>query len=861
MRRAGFKLGSVVANRRIDAVAGQGGMGVVYRAWNLRLHRVEAVKVIAASLTDDASFRARFEGEMRNAAKLQEHPHVVSVYDAGEGPGGQLYIAMQYVEGTNLEKLIRERRRLDPALAASLISQVASALDLAHNQGIIHRDVKPANVLIAGRDGSHHAYLTDFGLAKRVTSGTIVSGAGLMVGTVDYMPPEQALAQHVDPRADVYALGATLFEALTGQVPYPAMTDIARIVRKLEEPPPMATQTAPGIPPEFDTVIARAMSREAVDRFPSAGELGRAALAAAGRPSQSTVRREIGVGSVLADCLLEAVAGEGGMGVVYRARQLKLGKTVALKLMSRELSDNPVFRARFEREWKIAASIDHPNVIPILWAGDADGVLYIVMRFVGGGSLKEAILERGRLEPSRAVEVIEQLASALDVAHARGLVHRDVKPGNVLIEEETGRVFLTDFGLAKTVGDTDITAGGDLLGSSRYIAPERNRGIRGDEPRGDVYSLGCVLWDLLGGTERLDLARIPGVPPALTSVVGRATALEPSARYASAGELARSARAALEGNVVGQDSRDGGLEPPLAPTLSIDQRRQPFEPGPLSSGVAERVLELCENVLALVVEPEIVLALEEVRRELLAPLRVEILGAPGSGRTTLLNAMLGRRILPSGARFSVPVTFAHGGAERVEIVLEDGSAVDHALAPDGALAELPAIADRLAAVRVLLPLDYLRSLCLIYPPRARRTESQYDSAADARLIAIPAPEVAESTERAEAAVRPAGAAGLSGVNATVVLTKADLAADDAQPIGRRVKEALATRVVAVTPFMGRLAENVSAGLIGEGELASLAELADRRPPPARGAPTARPEAEPAVAPERDRLVALLGSAG
>ncbi len=548
MPDAGFEIGTVVGDRRIDAVIGEGGMGVVYRAWNMRLHRIEAVKVIASALVRDRGFRERFEREMVIAASI-EHPHVITLYDSGEGPGGQLYIAMRYIEGTNLAELVTQRGRLDPRLAAHLISQVASALDAAHAQGLVHRDVKPANILIAGRDGDHHAFLTDFGIAKRVASGTMATATGTMLGTVDYMAPEQALGERVDALADIYALGATLFKALTGRVPFPGEGDLARIVAKIDGQPPLATQAAPGIPPAFDAVIARAMARDPRDRYATAGELGRTARAAAGQASKShEVMVAIGPGSIVGDCLLEAVAGEGGMAVVYRATQLKLDRTVALKLMSRELVDDPVFRTRFEREWKLASAIDHPNVIPIYSAGEADGLLYIVMRFVAGGTLKEALLARGRLEPDRAVEVVEQVASALDAAHVRGLVHRDIKPGNVLIEEATGRVFLTDFGLAKAHGDEDITGRGEILGTVRYMAPERHRGAAADVP-GDVYSLGCVLWDLLGGTERRNLAHVDGIPPALAAVVDRATALEPAGRFASAGELARAARTALAPDV------------------------------------------------------------------------------------------------------------------------------------------------------------------------------------------------------------------------------------------------------------------------------------------------------------------------
>ncbi len=824
MTSVGFEIGTVVGDRRIDALVGEGGMGVVYRAWNLRLKRIEAVKVITGALVNDQGFRERFERETEIAASI-EHPHVITLYASGEGPGGQLFIAMRYVEGTNLSDLVARRGRLEPKLAADLISQVASALDAAHSQGLVHRDVKPANILISGRDGDYQAFLTDFGIAKRVASRTMFTGTGMMLGSIDYMAPEQARGEQVDALADVYALGATLFKALTGVVPYPDGHDLARIVAKLEGPPPPVTQVAPGIPSAFDAVTAKAMALRPADRYPTAGELGRAARAAADQPSKShSVMPELGVGSVLGDCRLDAIAGEGGMAVVYRGTQLKLDRTVAIKVMSRELVDEPAFRARFEREWKIAAALDHPGVIPIYAAGDENGVLYIVMRYVGGGSLKEALLARGRLEPERAVEVIEQVASALDAAHARGLVHRDIKPGNVLIEESSGRVFLTDFGLAKSVGShDDLTHRGEILGTARYMPPERNHGASGDV-RGDVYSLGCVLWDLLGGTERLALAGVEGVPPALAAVVERATAFDRGARFASAGGLGRAARAAITPGAAGPAHGD---TPP--PVLSrVRPRRTPFEPPALTSGLSDRVLQLCDTVAGLTRNPEQRAALDDVRRELVAPLRVVVLGPDASGRSSLVNALVGRCLLGAGADRGVgaaTVSLAHGAPERVETTLEDGTRVDLALRPDGSLpAELGDLAGRAAALHIWLPIDALRTFSLICPPigAGARAES---SSGEAYFVTVSAADVPDATRLAALLDDVLAGVRTSAVNTAVVLGRADLLEDRGQAVAEREQRALGTRAAAVTAFIGPLAEAANTGLIDDDHVDALRRLA------------------------------------
>mgnify|MGYP001137583986 CR=1 FL=1 len=268
--------GAEFAGCRIEGVLGRGGMGVVYRATELRLGRPVALKLIAAGA--DPSARERFEREARAAAAI-EHPNVVPVYAAGE-EDGHLYLVMRHVPGTDLQALLRREGRLGPGRAADVIAQVADALDAAHAAGLVHRDVKPANVLIAGE----HAYLTDFGITRVQSAQTRITSTGEWVGTVDYVSPEQLRGDEVDARSDVYALGCLLHAALTGSPPFRRETVAATISAHLHDPPPRPSET-PGVPEAFDAVVARALAKDPDERFASAGSLGRAAIAAAtGRP-------------------------------------------------------------------------------------------------------------------------------------------------------------------------------------------------------------------------------------------------------------------------------------------------------------------------------------------------------------------------------------------------------------------------------------------------------------------------------------------------------------------------------------------------------------------------------------------------
>ena len=267
-------------------------MGVVYRATQLDLERTVALKVIAPALAEDPDFRARFVRESRVAASI-DHPNVIPIYYAGENDG-VLYIAMRYVEGEDMRALLRREGALEPGRAAMLVNQVAAALDAAHARGIVHRDVKPANVLLGASD---HAYLTDFGLTKSVGSQSGLSHAGQWVGTLGYVSPEQIRGEHVDARADVYALGCLLFYALTGETPYRRDSDEATLWAHLHDPAPSPRALVTGVPESFDDLIGRALAKDPADRFPSAGDLGRAALVAAGRLAGIPPERRVATGA------------------------------------------------------------------------------------------------------------------------------------------------------------------------------------------------------------------------------------------------------------------------------------------------------------------------------------------------------------------------------------------------------------------------------------------------------------------------------------------------------------------------------------------------------------------------------------
>ena len=241
-------------------------MGAVYEATQLSLNRVVALKLLAPNLSDDPGFRARFEREGQVQAAL-DHDHIVAVYEAGQSEFG-LFLAMRLIAGPTLKQLILDDE-LDPRRTVRLLTQVALALDTAHEAGLIHRDIKPQNILIGRGD---HAYLADFGLIKAPDEARL-TGTGQFIGTIDYVAPEQIQGDPATPASDCYALAGVLYECLTGEVPFPKPSEAATLHAHVMSPPPVLSEIRPDLPPALDGVIAQGMAKDPWSRPSLAAEL------------------------------------------------------------------------------------------------------------------------------------------------------------------------------------------------------------------------------------------------------------------------------------------------------------------------------------------------------------------------------------------------------------------------------------------------------------------------------------------------------------------------------------------------------------------------------------------------------------
>jgi serine/threonine protein kinase/Tol biopolymer transport system component len=588
-----------VSHFRIVERLGRGGMGVVYKAVDLRLERTVALKFLSAESGAGEEGRRRFLREARAASAL-DHPNICTLYEIGETDEGQLFLAMAFCEGETLaQRLARGPLRL--ATAIELAVQVAAGLEAAHEKGIVHRDIKPSNLIVAPGGALK---IVDFGIARRADQ-TLLTHAGMALGTTVYMSPEQLRGEDVDRRTDLWALGVVLYQMVTGEVPFdgsePEM--VSAILGR--SPRPMGA-LRPKVPEALERIVARALAKPRAQRYGSAAEM-RAELAAVvvpeevsgaeleetlievswppssppESPEEEAALTGLRLGSLVAQFRILSPLGGGGMGVVYRAEDRRLGRTVALKFLALERTRDPAAKERFLQEARAASALDHPNLCTVHEVGETpEGRLYLTMPCYDGETLAQRIAA-GPLPVEEALDLALQTARGLAKAHRNGIVHRDIKPAN-LIETGDGILKILDFGIAKLAEDPAVAAagapgsgGGGLAGTPSYMSPEQVRSERVG-PATDVWSLGVVLYEMLagvrpfGGESRAAVFRAiredtpeplsrqrPEVPAELERLVSRMLAKDPAARHPTAAEAFADLEALVGARITGTGGTGG----------------------------------------------------------------------------------------------------------------------------------------------------------------------------------------------------------------------------------------------------------------------------------------------------------------
>ncbi len=566
-------IGQRISHFYIIRQLGSGGMGVVYEAQDTRLPRSVAIKFLKSSLSTDGGALKRFKREARLASSLN-HPNICTIFDVDEGDS-ESFIAMELLRGCSLkDRLLGQALELDEII--DIATQAADGLAAAHDQGIIHRDIKPGNVFLTE---SGLVKLLDFGLAKHfptqdsdTQSTDNLTAPGAVAGTLYYMAPEQ-LAQDasIDYRCDLFSFGVVLYEMVAGVRPFDASPRSALVSAIQHQPHIPLRQRAPNHAAELERIVDTLLAKRPDDRYQSAHAL-RADLealsttvAAGQRPTTRTWTKPPRAESpppALRVALAERYAvgaeiGRGGMATVYAADDLRHRRRVALKVLDPRLGAM-LGAERFLSEIQVTAGLQHPNLLPLFDSGEVDGLLYYVMPLVEGASLRARLDRESQLPVEDAVRIVSTIATALDYAHRKGVVHRDLKPENILLQD--GQPLVADFGVALAVsnaGGAQLAASGTSPGTPRYMSPEQAVGDSSIDGRSDVYSLACVLYELLigdppftGSSAQAVIAKVisdppssvravrPAIPAHVDAALTRALAKRPADRYASAREFA-----------------------------------------------------------------------------------------------------------------------------------------------------------------------------------------------------------------------------------------------------------------------------------------------------------------------------------
>ncbi len=510
------RIGTTIREYEILDMLGRGGMGEVYRARHVLLQEERAIKFIHSNLEEDNTFVERFIREAKILVKLH-HPNLIHFYEFGVLEENTFFMVLELLIGETALERLRRVQKITAREAIPMIRQAALGLHLAHQKGIIHRDISPDNLLIVKEEGgSEITKVIDFGIAKPVGEETrMYTRNSRFLGKPEFCSPEQCgileQGEVIDGRSDIYSLGITLYNLLSGKLPFSSPTAAGYLVKHVTEPPkPISSILLPEeCPPGLDSLFAKALAKNRNDRFSSMEEFASALERLESDPRKLipglSVQKEAHIsemppGHIFADRYrIKEIIHIGNRGFVYKAIRQESGETVALKIMNPAIMPPGKDRSRFIRGLQLAQKLVHPNICRIFEVVESGINVFVSMEFLEGNSVSEILQVQGRLRITRALPILKQVLLGLGEAHQRGVIHRNLKPQNIMIGPEGG-VHLMDFATSISYSpEVQLISGtGEFVGTPAYMAPEQFHNVNIDH-RADIYSMGILMFQIFTG--------------------------------------------------------------------------------------------------------------------------------------------------------------------------------------------------------------------------------------------------------------------------------------------------------------------------------------------------------------------------
>jgi serine/threonine protein kinase len=621
-------VGSRIREYEILDVIGKGGMGAVYRARHIYLEEERAIKVIHSNLADDQRFIDRFIREAKILTKLN-HPNLVKIHEFGTLDNNEFFMVLELLRGESAFHRVKRITKLAIRDALPIVRDAALGLYSAHQQRVIHRDVSPDNLFLARTEsGQEITKVIDFGIARpHLEADQPLTQTDTFLGKTEYASPEQCgmlqEGEKIDHRTDIYSLGITLYFMLAGRLPFYSSTAQGYIFKHITEQPKPVSEyiEAADFPQQLDDALMKALSKKREDRHADMQEFAKQLdeiLSAMGpelevvtiQQGMTTARLEFHPGEIFAGrYLIEAKLGEGGMGVVYRAVDRMLDVRVALKVMGGHIIHDQHTVERLKREVILARKVSHSNACRIYDMGEYGNTHYVSMEYLEGFTLSDLIQKQGRLKLVPGIEIMKQVLAALHEAHRVGVIHRDLKPQNIMVDAEN-RSWIMDFGISTSSDVNKLTATGMLVGTPYYMAPEQLEGKEIDS-RADLYACGIIMFQMFSGRLPFDAKSpigviaahiraefprvssvVPRFLPELDDIIAKALEKDANARFQSAQELMK-ALESIDSNKLEEAESTVSISP-TAETRGI----------PLPSQIRTRLPETSPQIPIQVAKPQ-----------------------------------------------------------------------------------------------------------------------------------------------------------------------------------------------------------------------------------------------------------------